>query len=420
MISTLLKKYSHVNWALADQAMVSGVNFLTGILFARFLGLEEYGRFTLAWMAVLFFNSFQQAGIIAPMMSIGPKQEPDNEAVYYGAVFIHQIIWSIACFFLLWLGVWLSGFLKPEWRIQDLALPLAASLLAWQLQDFLRRYYFVRGLGGLAFLNDAVSYLGQLILLIVLFRLMILNTALVLWLIAGTSTLAVVAGLFKIGRITSPSGKFSEITRNHWRFSKWMMASALMQWFSGNFFFVAAGSVLGPVAVGGIKAAQNIIGVTHILFQAMENFAPSGAARAVAAGGISSLTEYLRKLTVLGISATGGIALIAWCFPYFFLTFLYGTEYGEYAVVLRWFCVIYSFGFLSMPLSAGLRAVEKTRPLFSAVFYAGLFSMVTAYPLVEWLGLHGPMLGLLITRVSMAATFFVSLRSYVSSSQNQH
>src|SRR3989339_1774999 len=70
-----ISRYRHMNWALADQAMVSGVNFLTGILLARYLGLEEYGRFTLAWMAVLLCNSFQQAGIIAPMMSIGPKQK---------------------------------------------------------------------------------------------------------------------------------------------------------------------------------------------------------------------------------------------------------------------------------------------------------------------------------------------------------
>ncbi len=49
-----LTRYRHVNWALADQVMVSGVNFLTGILLARGLGIEEFGRFTLAWMVVLF------------------------------------------------------------------------------------------------------------------------------------------------------------------------------------------------------------------------------------------------------------------------------------------------------------------------------------------------------------------------------
>ncbi|BCL60052.1 hypothetical protein DGMP_07450 [Desulfomarina profundi] len=142
-----LKKYSHVNWALADQAMVSGVNFLTGILFARYLGLEEYGRFTLVWMAVLFCNSFQQAGIIAPMMSIGPKQTPEEEPGYYGAVCVQQVVWSMGCSLLLWLGVRLSYVFYPQWQIENLACPLAVTLLAWQLQDFLRRYFFVRNQG---------------------------------------------------------------------------------------------------------------------------------------------------------------------------------------------------------------------------------------------------------------------------------
>ena len=49
LAARILSRYSHVNWALADQTMVSGVNFLTGILLARYLGVEEFGRFTLAW-----------------------------------------------------------------------------------------------------------------------------------------------------------------------------------------------------------------------------------------------------------------------------------------------------------------------------------------------------------------------------------
>ncbi len=74
----LLGRYSHINWALADQAMVSGVNFLTGILLARYLGIEAFGQFMLAWMLVLLVNTLQYALVIAPMMSIGPKQ-PEAE-----------------------------------------------------------------------------------------------------------------------------------------------------------------------------------------------------------------------------------------------------------------------------------------------------------------------------------------------------
>lgn len=78
----LISRYSHLNWALADQATVSGANFITGILLARYLGLEEFGRFTLAWMVVLFVNSLQNAVVVAPMMNIGPQQSPVKNLQY--------------------------------------------------------------------------------------------------------------------------------------------------------------------------------------------------------------------------------------------------------------------------------------------------------------------------------------------------
>jgi len=198
-IKNFFSRYSHINWALADQAMVSGVNFLTGILIARYLGLEEYGRFVLAWMAVLFFNSLQQAGIIAPMMSLGPQQTASDESAYYGAIVLQQLAWSLLCFVFLWMGVVLSEWVVPQWGVQDLGLPLALTLLAWQLQDFLRRYYFVRNQGQLAFINDAISYLGQLVVLAALFRWGRLETAGVLWLIALTSAVAVLVGACTMG-----------------------------------------------------------------------------------------------------------------------------------------------------------------------------------------------------------------------------
>ena len=94
LAARLWTHYSHINWALADQTMVSGVNFLTGILLSRYLGLEEFGRFTLAWMAVLFVNSLQHAAIISPMMSIGPKQPEAEAPAYYGAIVVQQIVFS--------------------------------------------------------------------------------------------------------------------------------------------------------------------------------------------------------------------------------------------------------------------------------------------------------------------------------------
>ena len=51
-----LRTIGRVNWALSDQAMISASNFLTSVIAARMMGIEEFGRFMIAWMIILLFN----------------------------------------------------------------------------------------------------------------------------------------------------------------------------------------------------------------------------------------------------------------------------------------------------------------------------------------------------------------------------
>ena len=55
-------------WALADQLLSSGTNFLVGIVIARSLGPEGLGSFTLAFGAWLVMSSFLRAFITQPYM----------------------------------------------------------------------------------------------------------------------------------------------------------------------------------------------------------------------------------------------------------------------------------------------------------------------------------------------------------------
>lgn len=66
MINKLRNKKTLV---FLDQIIVSGSNFLLGILLARNLGIEEYGQFALLWLIVLFFSSLQLSFIVSPMLT---------------------------------------------------------------------------------------------------------------------------------------------------------------------------------------------------------------------------------------------------------------------------------------------------------------------------------------------------------------
>src|ERR1035441_771138 len=164
-------------WALTDQAVVSATNFLTSVMLLRFMGLREFGVFILAWMSVQFVASMQTALIIAPMMSIGPKQEEKDRLYYFGAVVFQELALVACCIVLVFVALKLSGSFFPHKNLQQLALPLAVSAFAYLMQDFLRRYFFSTRQSRRALADDALSYLSQLPMIFLLHSYGHLNSA---------------------------------------------------------------------------------------------------------------------------------------------------------------------------------------------------------------------------------------------------
>lgn len=390
----LIARQAHLNWALADQGMVSGVNFATGIMLARFLGLEEFGRFTLAWMAVLFVNSIQHALIISPMMSFGPKQDPGEQPTYYAAVATQQLAFGAATLALMLGAAAVAAAIVPHWNIGELALPLACAAIAFQVQNFLRRYFFTHGRGGMAFAIDALRYGGQFAFLFWLFESTAMDSATTLWVIAAMAAIAALVFLPACERMTWCPAAIRATTKRHWHFGKWLTAAELLQWTSCQLFFIVAGGMLGAAAVGALRAAQNLMGFVHILFMGLENIVPTAAARHFHIGGAQRLRTYLLRVTIYGELATGAVAAVMFVAPDFWLELAFGEEYDGYGYLLQWWAVTYFMIFLILPLTAGIRATDHTRTTFVAYLAVTAFSTVAVYPLIFMFGLNGVMAGL--------------------------
>ena len=60
--------------------------------------------------------------------------------------------------------------------------------------------------------------------------------------------------------------------------------------------------------------------------------------------------------------------------------------------------------FLGLPLRSGLRAIEHTKTIFRAYLWMTVFSLLVAYPMVEYFSLSGVLLGILVIQfISLAA-----------------
>jgi O-antigen/teichoic acid export membrane protein len=415
MIQSAIKlwgRYSHINWAMVDQMMVSGANFLMSILLARFLGVEEFGRFTLAWIPILFFSSIQHAAIASPMMSIGPKQSDTESPAYFSALLVQTLIYAGLGSFLLFVGLhWMNG-IFPAWHLDGVGFPLAVASFAALLQEFFRRYFFTKEQPNIAFINDSIRYLGQMAILtgLFLFSSVSMDTAKVLWVVAALSLTASALGIFFFDRIEFKAVAFKETFGRHWHFSKWLTGSALITWLAGNVFIVGAGALLGASAVGALKATQSLMGIVHILHMGLENIAPITAVKHFYKGGKTALKSYLNKVTLVGGGATLVVSTIAIIIPELLLGLIFGQKYQGYGFLLKWYAIIYFFVFISLSLHIALRTFERTQPIFWAKLWASCFSVITVYPLIMFYGLSGVMVGLLGIQLIIYATLILAVR----------
>jgi O-antigen/teichoic acid export membrane protein len=395
-------------WALSDQAVLSGTNFLTNVMLARYMGLREFGVFALAWMSVLFVNSLQTALIISPMMSISPQQEEKDRPFYFGAVFFHELVHVSVSFVLVFAGLKLSNNFFPHEHLRQLALPLAFSAFAYQMQDFLRRYFFATHQSFRALADDALSYLTQLPILFFLHRAGVLTSATALWVMAGTSILGL-AGWFWVEPLNFRREWITAIWHRHWRCSRWLSGASLLQWTSGNLFILAAPIYYGPAAVGALKAGQNLMRAANLWYVGLDNVVPVEAARRLHANGLRSMLAYLRLVLLKWGGLTLLFALVMAAASGFWLRLFYGPEMVPYGYILRDYALIYTIMFVGSPLCAGLRALEFTAPIFWSYVATTAFALAFASPLARRLGLNGVMIGLFGTQALLQSILSISL-----------
>lgn len=411
------RRYAHLNWALLDQIIVSGSNFALGVIIARCLGIEAFGVFSLAWLVVLFTQSLQTALVLAPMMTIGPKQTAGDASAYYAVVLVHQCILAAAASGLVLLLVGNGGLFGLPEAATQLALPIALATLLVQLQEFLRRYNFTLGASERVAIADMVRYGGLIgtMLIAVTTSPKMPGVDLVLYLVAASAGVSALTMLAGRPELQGWSQQFAAVTRRHARFSRWAVGSALLFWTTGNIVVVAAGALLGAHAAGALKAGQALMAVTHVFFQTAESVIPPRAARIFHQGGKSALRDFTRRVMIVGAVVTG-IACVLLALPgEFWLAALFGADYAGYGFLVAGFGLYYFLSACVQPLRWALQAAEATRADFIAYAAGAAFTLITCYPLVNAFGLAGAIICIIGSQALMLVWLFFQYRSFMRS-----
>ncbi|MEM7368410.1 MAG: hypothetical protein AAF587_07380 [Bacteroidota bacterium] len=404
---------------LLDQMIVSGSNFLTGILLTRWLGLEAYGVFALAWLGLMLMSSVQQAFLLTPMMSLGPKKDGAERQAYYRGSLLLQLgflllIGTVSCVI-----VWFADQWFPEWGIGFLFPVLPLAIVGFLMQEYYRRFFFILLQPVLALIVDGIAYLGLILGIVSLYLFDSLSVEYSYVLVLTTFGLSSLVGellakRLRRGMISSTSISMwvsaKSVFVEHWHVASWLIGKAFLQFFSSNYYILAAGVILGPSAIGALRIAQNLLGTTHVLFLAMENAVPVKASIALSRDGLRGMIQYLKLISLKAGILVGGILILLALFAEPLIELVYGTEFVEYSYLLIAYCVFYLFLFPGYPLRFALRTLESTQPIFWAYVASTIVSLLSANYLVENWGLMGVVYGLIMTTILMQMCYGVGVK----------
>ena len=394
-------------WPFADQMLISATNFVTMVLLARGMSPRGFGSFTLVYSVLLFANSLQSTLITQPHNVLGVGRDGFEYRRFTSTLALGQLVVAVAA------GVLALGAggvaLALRWAPAPLLLILGPSIIAWQLQEFVRRVLYTERRFAEAFANDTISYAGQGIAIAVLWRFAALTPERALVALAATSALAAAYGALQLRGSLARAFDFGAL-RETWNFGKWLAGGEILRWLSSvELYQYLAAAVLGTAATATIKSAQVIFGPTRMLLFALDALLPIRFAHSLRSGAGHMHSE-LRRTALLTLVPLGVYCGVVALFAAPLLRFLYGPAYVGGARVLMLYALSAFVASVTLIMSSALKARRMTRSVFTTYVYTSIIAASCGWAFLRIFGVAGALVGMTLTSLIAALLFWRAYR----------
>ena len=191
-----------------------------------------------------------------------------------------------------------------------------------------------------------------------------------------------------------------------WSVSKWIAGSSVLSWAAAQMYVFITGAILGPAGLGGLKAAQTLVGgPSGVLIQAGGSIGLPEATRAYADKGWKGLVHVTRVVTVAGfVSLLAGLGVVA-VWGRVLLSHIYGPAFGRLETTSVLFGVAYVvIGFFLGPVLV-LKATRRTRWLMHVQILGLIVSAVSMAVFCAELGVVGAADATIVTNVAYALAY---------------
>ena len=411
--STVGTWLSKVFMAVMDQGLISGSNFVLGILLARWLSAEQYGAFALAFSIFLLISQFYSSLLLEPMAVFGGSSYRYRQQGYLGALLWIHLGSALAVFLVLGISAGVAQTFHVGGNLPSALTAVTVAgpciLLFW----LVRRAFYLE-------LSPAPAVLGALFYcalvlggLFVVYRRGWLSAFSAFLLMAVGALLTSILSLLRLKpnlRLRNASPSLQETWQQHWSYGRWALATSALLWMPSNIYFPVISSFSGLARAGELKALINLTLPIANVATALSLLFQTYASRIHHQHGAGRLRTFAGKVTLL--YASGGI--IYWILLVAFreqvVHFLYGGNYQNLAPLVPWlaFASILQMSIAGPTMS--LRAMESPASVFVAYCASSAVSFFVGIPLAWRFGVRGVLLAMMASSFTGLVTSYILLK----------
>jgi O-antigen/teichoic acid export membrane protein len=332
--------FVHSLTSLCDQALLSALNLIVGLVLIRLASKETYGLYAQLYVVGIFASTILDAIITSPLTTVAPGKPTSQRMQLFAQLqrlqcklnAVLALLFGVGC----GLMVYMTGTNAQPWLI---GLVFALYIFLNAQREYLRSISFIEGKPNQTLSMDTgyVIAVGGGILVLMAFDQ--LTVAAIIFTLACANIVSLL-----LGKGIVPSSKNTPLSEHQtlaeiWQRGKWALPGALVAWLTNYSYLFLAAAFLGITASAELNAARLLLMPISLCVLAWSRIARPIASRLYTSRNWTQLNR-IAWLSVIGIEALTLIYLGAlWLMLPWLQIHVLGDNYQNVSpLVLAWGC----------------------------------------------------------------------------------
>lgn len=397
-----------IYFALLDQILVSGSNFLLSLILARFLSGEEYGLYIFGLTTLTVMLGLANSTLFGSLSVLSAPllgQRWRSSIKGHALLFLLLIVLSVGT--LTAIGALLGG--GPFLANGKVLFATSAILFLHLGHEFGRVSLLSLLKSKDVFIGDCIGYGGRMLLVLGAIQCGVDQGWQLIIIFGGPSLVGVLYFWHKLdmGQIWTSCTVERSIFLEMFRYSKWTFAEWVPFVLSGQLYVYVVTFVLGNEANGALVACRNLVMPVTVLLVGVMNYSLPYYSRMFNEKGVQNLLASLKKYFAALVTLVIGYLFLIYFFRVEILYIIYG-KFVEFNALVPLFAIGLFANVIYNPAEIFFRVTRKPKFLFFSRLVSAVVTTVACYPLVTHYGINGAVYSYILSQLTMGLVLYLT------------